>query len=93
MSAPFNIPVKLPAILGEAVGTRELRFAASSVRDVVDAMRRHRKLGPMIFNEAGALRQHVIIFLNDTAIQHITSLDRPLTEQDCVAVVQAVSGG
>jgi hypothetical protein len=53
--------------------------------------------GPLLrvhlFDEAGALRQHVQIFVNGTDSRHLPSLQVPVADGDEIIVLQAISGG
>jgi molybdopterin synthase sulfur carrier subunit len=46
-----------------------------------------------LFNEKGAVREHVQIFLNSTDCRDLPSLNAPLSEGDEIIVLQAISGG
>ena len=85
--------VELPAILGDAIGTRAIMIVPGTVRDALAQLRAHPKLGPLIFDESSELRRHVLVFVNETSVRHLASLDVELREHDRVAVVQSVSGG
>jgi adenylyltransferase/sulfurtransferase len=46
-----------------------------------------------IWNDDGTVRQHLLIFHNDTMTRWMPTLDVPLKEGDQIQFVQAVSGG
>jgi sulfur-carrier protein len=46
-----------------------------------------------LYDESGQLRPHVLCFLNETNSRWLDDLDRPLTNGDCITILQAVSGG
>lgn len=85
--------VELPNILAVALGERSVEVEARTVAEALDQLRRHRKLGPLIFAESGSLRPHVILFVNEVASRHLPSLAVELAPGDRLAIVQAVSGG
>lgn len=85
--------VTIPAILADAIGTRSLEIVATTVRDALAELRRHPKLGPLVFDESRSMRKHVLLFVNDTDARHLPSLDESLKPGDRLQIVQAVSGG
>jgi molybdopterin converting factor small subunit len=46
-----------------------------------------------VWDDAGRLRPHVLIFLNDQGLRWMQSLDVPLKHGDRIHIVQAISGG
>ena len=85
--------VDIPAILAQAIGCRSIIIEAVTVDEALAKMRAHPKLGPLIFDESNTPRRHVLIFVNDVALQHLPSLEIDLKPGDRISVVQAVSGG
>jgi len=64
-----------------------LTEAISNLMQEYPLLRRH------MYDDAGQLRQHVLIFYNDDNIKWLERLDVPLKQGDRLSVVQAVSGG
>jgi sulfur-carrier protein len=89
----MTIDVHLPALLGNAIGTRLIAIEAATLADAVGRLRAHDRLGPLIFADDGTLRPHVLIFHNDQATRWLSTLDVPLGTGDTLHVVQATSGG
>lgn len=89
----MRIDVTIPGLLATSIGQQHIAIDATTVADAMKQLIAHRKLGPLIFDESGQLRRHVLVFFNDTATRHLDSLDVPLKEGDRLTVVQAVSGG
>jgi molybdopterin converting factor small subunit len=89
----MTIDVKLPGLIAAALGASHLAIDAPTLAAAIERLRDHPKLGPLIFDQRGAVRPHVLIFHNDTATKHLPGLDVPLQTGDTLAVVQAVSGG
>lgn len=85
--------VRIPNILADAIGQRVINVQAATVREAIEQLRVHPKLGPLLFDESKALRRHVILFVNDTSTRHMPSLDVPIAEGDQLSIVQSVSGG
>ena len=89
----MKIDVQIPSLLQVSIGVAHIAVDADTVAGALAQMRRHPKLGPLIFDHDGGVRRHVLVFVNDTATKHLPSLDSPLREGDRISVVQAVSGG
>ena len=65
-----------------------LAGALHAVRDSFPNLRTH------VWDETGAARQHILIYLNDESITWIDDHDgRALREGDELFIIQAVSGG
>lgn len=91
----MRIDVQIPALLQDCVGnTRQLAIDADRLDAAIARIREDFPLlRPHVWDDAGNLRQHVLIFYNDTAIRWLDRLDVPLNEGDRVTIVQAISGG
>ena len=88
-----RVTLHLSALLADVVGAREMELAAPTPHaaliaacDDLPALRTH------LFDSSGALRRHVLCFLNDRALRP-PALETPLTEGDRLRIHQAVSGG
>lgn len=46
-----------------------------------------------VLDEQGAVRKHVAVFVNNEMIANRGDLSQPLTDDDAVWVIQALSGG
>ncbi|MDE2877124.1 MAG: hypothetical protein OXU69_15100 [Gemmatimonadota bacterium] len=105
-----TVTVSLPSLLEPVTGgVRELAVRGDSLREVfADLMEREPRLRPHLFNEAGALRRHVLCFHNGTNTRwlggppaggddspggHADGWDTLVAEGDTVLFMQAVSGG
>lgn len=86
----LEVPTMLAPLLA---GQRRLSLDADTLAQALEAVRVHPALGRHVFDEQGALRQHVLFFHNDTSTRWLDSLDVPLREGDVLTVMQAVSGG
>lgn len=83
--------------------TKQLqRFAAgdaadvegSTVGDVLDAyFTLHPDVRPYVVDEHGAIRRHVVVFLNDRQLVDRVHLTQPVGATDRVSILQALSGG
>lgn len=85
--------IRLPRILDAAVGdVREVVVSGATVQDALhDLCDKHPTLRVRLFDEAGALRRHVVCVHNGRA----TRLQEPdpLEDGDELAILPAVSGG
>lgn len=89
----MNIDVTIPAMLAVSIEQRHVSVEAETLCEAMRKLADHSKLGPLAFDERGKLRKHVLLFYNDTSSRHLKSLDVRLKPGDCIAIVQAVSGG
>jgi adenylyltransferase/sulfurtransferase len=91
----MQIEVRVPAML-RGCTNEQTRFTLDAAT-VADALARLVQEYPLLrrhlYDEAGAQRQHVLIFYNDDNIKWLDKLDVPLKAGDRLSVVQAVSGG
>jgi adenylyltransferase/sulfurtransferase len=89
------IEVRVPALLRSCT-QEQTRFMLEATT-LADALTRLVQEYPLLrrhlYDEAGNLRQHVLIFYNDDNIKWLERLDVPLKAGDRLSVVQAVSGG
>jgi adenylyltransferase/sulfurtransferase len=89
------IEVRVPALL-RGCTKEQTRFSLDAAT-LADALERLVQEYPLlrrhIYDDAGQLRQHVLIFYNDDNIKWLERLDVPLRQGDRLSVVQAVSGG
>ena len=68
--------------------------SASSVSEVVNNLElRYPGLKDYLIDEQGRLRQHVNIFIGDKLIKDKIKLSDPISEQDEIFIMQALSGG
>lgn len=68
--------------------------SGDTVRAVLDAtFEENPKLRSYLLDDQGSLRQHVNIFINDAAVRDRNGLTDPVTRNDEIFVMQALSGG
>ncbi|MCA9244484.1 MAG: MoaD/ThiS family protein [Phycisphaerales bacterium] len=90
-----RVAIQLPQLLGAMCGDR-LRFDidAATVADAFDRLRReHPQLALHLFDESGALRRHVLCFVNEVNSRWLDALDEPLVDGAELMFMQAVTGG
>jgi len=72
----------------------ETRAAGSDLKEVVAALdRMHPGLADYLVDDRGALRLHVNIFINGEILRDRVGLTDPVSDEDEVFVMQALSGG
>jgi sulfur-carrier protein len=79
---------------GINVGERSVVVAGGTVRTVLDALfAKYPVLRGYVVDERGALRHHVVAFLNGAAITDKTTLSEPIEADGELYLFQALSGG
>lgn len=92
----MNLPVTLPGLLVDSVGgRRKVSIDATTLAEALTSLREHfPNLRAHVWEESGAIRQHVLIYLNDESITWIEHHEsRELKSGDELFIIQAVSGG
>jgi molybdopterin synthase sulfur carrier subunit len=70
------------------------RVEGATVRQVLEAyFEANPQVRGYVLDEQGALRKHVVIFLNQEGIRDRTTLSDPVGADDDIFVIQALSGG
>jgi MoaD family protein len=91
------VTIRIPSYLAEfAKGQTALTLDTTSrnVRDVLaDLWRQYPALRDRVVDEQSEVRQHVNIFVGEDAIRHASGLDTPVSQNDEIMIVPAVSGG
>lgn len=76
------------------VGERSVAVAGTTVRELLDSVFAvHPVLRGYVVDEHGALRHHVVAFVNDEPVRDKRSLAEPVPADGQVYVFQALSGG
>jgi molybdopterin converting factor small subunit len=90
-----TISITVPGLLRHTIGERDrVEIDASTLDELIGKLKQQCPLlVPLVWDEQGQIRRHVLIFLNDTATKYLPRTDFPLHEGDRLAIVQAVSGG
>src|SRR5438067_1140349 len=91
----MRITVTVPGLLMDCVGgERSFTVEASTLSDALATLRgAYPLLVPHVFDDAGEIRQHVLVYYNDQSVKWLDSLDLPLRAGDRIQIIQAVSGG
>jgi molybdopterin converting factor small subunit len=82
------------ANLQRHVSCPAVEVAGATVRDALDAVFvLHQQIRGYVLDEQGALRKHMVIFVNGTQIHDRLQLSDPVAAGDEIYVLQALSGG
>lgn len=79
---PYTDEQKEIEVHGKTVG--------SLIREIVS---QYPRIQPHLFDENGALRAYVNIFLNDEHVRHLEGHDTPVTDDDMLMIVPSIAGG
>ena len=91
MGATIRIPTPLRPLVG---GERAVQASGASVREVLDDLISvHEGIRPRIYDDSGALRRFVNIFLNDEDIRGQDGLETRVGDGDVLSIVPAIAGG
>jgi molybdopterin converting factor small subunit len=86
-----RIPTQLRTLTG---GASEVTVDGSTVAEVLKALdQAHPGFQDRLFDESGALRRFVNVFVADEDIRFLQGLDSAVTEGQTVSIVPAVAGG
>lgn len=86
--------VEFTANLARQTAAATCEVEGTTVREVLEAaFQTQPALRSYILDDQGALRTHVVIFLDGTAIKDRTGLSDPTQAQSSLFVMQALSGG
>jgi len=87
----IELPTMLSGVLG---GVRRLEAKGETWRDALeDAFESHPALRVHVVDETGALRRHVLCFVNDVNTRFGEGVPAKLADGDRITIMQAVSGG
>lgn len=86
--------IELTSHLARHVDCPAEEVEGTTLREVLDAyLARHPKVRSYVFDEQGALRKHVVIFVGDTQAHDRRALSDPVAAGQTIYVMQALSGG
>ena len=89
------VTVQIPAALRPFARDRsEVAAAGATVREVVaDLVRRHPGMEARLLDDAGSVRRHLSLFLNDQDVRLLGELDAAVRDGDRLTLVAAIAGG
>jgi molybdopterin converting factor small subunit len=91
MSVIVRIPTQLRNLSG---GASEVKVEAATVADALKALDAHHPgFSERLFDDTGALRRFVNVFVADEDIRFLQGTETALTEGQVVSVLPAVAGG
>lgn len=93
--AETSINIRISSVLGMTTGGRRMYTCrGTTVRDVLEdlfvaepALRIH------LFDDSGAVRQHVLIYVGEENMRWLGGLDAEVGDRKTLTILQAVSGG
>jgi MoaD family protein len=91
MSVTVRIPTQLRSISGNAA---EVQVEASTVAEALKALESaYPDFHERLFDESGALRRFVNVFLAEEDIRFLQGLDSAVADGQTISIVPAVAGG
>ncbi|HTL84523.1 MAG TPA: ubiquitin-like small modifier protein 1 [Acidimicrobiia bacterium] len=91
MAVTVRIPTQLRNLSGNAA---EVQVEAGTVAEALKALdAAHPGFAERLFDESGALRRFVNVFLADEDIRFMQGVDTPVADGQTVSIVPAVAGG
>jgi molybdopterin converting factor small subunit len=87
----LRIPTPLRAYTN---GQSTVNVAGNNVSEVlIDLTKQYPTIKPHIFNEDGALRPFVNLFVGESNIKDLQGVDTPIKEEDKVMLIPSIAGG
>ncbi|MCY1034892.1 MoaD/ThiS family protein [Corallococcus sp. BB11-1] len=72
----------------------EVQASGSTVGEVLrDLDARYPGMGARVFDERGAVRRYVNVFLNEEDVRALQSLETPVKDTDRLTLIPAMAGG
>ena len=90
-----EVTVRLPLVLAEMVdGERGFAVRGDTIGEALrDLVRQRPGLGMHFFDDAGALRRHILCFHNEVYARGDEGLARAVEPGDLITILNSVSGG
>jgi sulfur carrier protein ThiS len=88
-----RIQLHLPAFIHDVVGVRSMDVPTTSLAEALKVPRSHPVAGPLLFDEAGELREKFLTLVNDRLVKAAVRSQFHLKPGDRVAIVMSVWGG
>ena len=87
--------VRIPPVLRISTGgQKQVEVAGATVREVIGGLvAAYPGLAPQLLGGDGDLNRFVNVFLNDTDVRHLQSLDTPVGDGDTLVLLPAMAGG
>ena len=89
--ATVRIPTTMRPLSG---GASTLQIEGATLGDVLRNLEAtHPVFGERLFDETGALRKFVNVFVSDDDVRYLQGLDTPVPATETVSIIPAVAGG
>jgi sulfur-carrier protein len=87
--------VRIPPVLRTSTGGQKVvEIPGATVGAVLtNLVASHPGLATPIFGDAGGLNRFMNVFLNDTDIRHLETLETAVGERDSIVLLPAMAGG
>ncbi len=87
--------VRIPPVLRASTGgQKQVEVAGATVGQVIDELvATYPGLEPQLLASDGELNRFVNVFLNDTDVRHLQSLETPVDDRDTLLLLPAMAGG
>jgi sulfur-carrier protein len=91
VSVTVRVPAQLRTLTG---GEGHVTVSGSTVGEVLKALdAAHPGFGDRLFDDGGALRRFVNVFVADEDVRFLDGLDTPVADGQTLSIVPAVAGG
>ena len=91
MSVSIQIPTPLRAYTDDH---EEVKVEGATVGEALKSLvAQHQGLQPHLYNEEGALRSFVNVFLNDEDVRYLGKQDTPVNAGDTLSIIPSIAGG
>jgi sulfur-carrier protein len=75
-------------------GQSTVEFSGSTIAEVLNKVRQQFPgLNEQLYSDAGELKPHIAVFLNDTNIRDLENEATPIRDRDEIYIVTAIAGG
>lgn len=87
--------IRIPTTMRSLTGNKgEVRVTGVTVGEVLNNLEKaHPGIGSRVFDDKGAVRRYVNVFLNDEDIRFLQELSTPVAEGDRITLIPAIAGG
>jgi molybdopterin synthase sulfur carrier subunit len=91
MSVTVRIPTTMRPIAG---GASQVQVEGATLAEVIGNLdAAHPGFRDRLFDETGALRKFVNVFVADDDVRYLSGVDTPVRDGDTVSIIPAVAGG
>ena len=91
----MSVKIVIPTPLRQYAGNQKaVEVSGSTVSEALgDLGRQHEGMGKHLFDDSGAVRSFVNVYVNDEDIRHLESVDTKLGGDDVISIIPSVAGG